>query len=224
MPHRAAPLHPSSLQAGARQVALAAVSVIVAAACGGRADRGAPVDPADTVAPAPRRTDTARTDTAAAGAATDTNRAGQSAAPPFSGTAGVSERSGSGMPVLLEAVETGRHEGYDRVVFRFAERVPGYHIEYVDRPVRACGSGEPVPLAGDAWLEVRLAPAQAHDDAGRPTIQARRQSPGLPNLEALVLTCDFEADVSWVLGLARPSRYRVLTLRSPARLVVDVLH
>src|SRR3990172_2005408 len=33
--------------------------------------------------------------------------------------------------------------GYDRVVFEFAgDSLPGYHVEYVNRPVVRCGSGD----------------------------------------------------------------------------------
>lgn len=29
-----------------------------------------------------------------------------------------------------------------RTVFELDDRVPGYHTEYIDRPVRKCGSGQ----------------------------------------------------------------------------------
>jgi hypothetical protein len=51
-------------------------------------------------------------------------------------------------------VRSGRHDGYDRVVFDVKGADPvGYHVRYVDS-VHADGSGEPVPVAGDAALEV----------------------------------------------------------------------
>jgi hypothetical protein len=144
----------------------------------------------------------------------------------FEGTSGTVVRDGAGKPVAtLRDVRVAEHQGFDRVVFEFEEEtIPGYHVEYVDKPVRACGSGEPVALAGDAWLEIRIQPARAHDDEGRPTIAERDRMPGLRIVRQLRATCDFEADVTWVLGVASPNRYRVLELRSPARLVVDVKH
>jgi hypothetical protein len=125
----------------------------------------------------------------------------------------------------LREVRTGTHAGFDRVVFVFdGDEVPGVHLEYVDRPARACGSGEEVRLEGEGWLAVRLRPAQAHTDAGAPTVTERRLGPDLRALREWAVTCDFEADVSVVLGLASPGGYRTAVLRDPLRLVVDVRH
>ena len=141
-------------------------------------------------------------------------------------TAGTVNRPRPGIaPPTLVDVRTARHEGFDRVVFRFdGARTPGVHVEYIDQPVRQCGSGNPVQIAGDAWLEIRLEPSNAHTQQGQPTVTDRERMPGLPNLKELELTCDFEAQVAWVLGLASPNEYRVLELENPARLVVDVQH
>jgi hypothetical protein len=152
-------------------------------------------------------------------------RPGVATAPASDGwTAGVVERARPGThPATLVAVRSGRHEGHERVVFEFAgDAVPGYRVEYIDRPVRQCGSGDAVPVAGDAWLEVRFEPAYAHTDEGRPTVTDRSRRVGFPNLRQLELTCDFEAHVTWVLGLASPMRFRVAVLSAPARVVVDV--
>ena len=144
----------------------------------------------------------------------------------FEGTAGVTEKKKTNIdPVLLRTVRTAQHEKFDRVVFEFSGReLPGYHIEYVDRPARQCGSGEVVRVAGAGWLLVRFTPANAHTESGEPTIKDTEIRADLPNLKELKSICDFEADVSWVLGLAHPNRYRVLELSNPARLVIDVKH
>lgn len=143
-------------------------------------------------------------------------------------TAGIVEQSPeTARPATVRAVRAARNQGWDRTVWEFAgDSLPGYHLEYVDRPVRSCGSGEVVEVAGDGWLQVRLAPAQAHDEAGRSTLGAgtRSRMPNLPVLLQLEQTCDFEAVAEWVMGVAAPNRYRVLELRDPARLVVDVRH
>lgn len=140
-------------------------------------------------------------------------------------TAGIIDRPRSDQPVArLVAVRTGTHEGFDRVVFEFDERVPGYHIEYIDQPVRKCGSGKVAPLAGDGWLEVRMYPAKAHTEEGQPTVSNRERTPKLPVLSELELTCDFEAVVTWVFGVESPNRYQVRELSSPPRLVIDLKH
>jgi len=121
-------------------------------------------------------------------------------------------------------IRTAGHTGFDRVVLEFGADVPGYHIEYIDRPTYACGSGEAVYLAGDAWLLVRLQPAQAHTEAGAATISERRHTFDLPILREAAMTCDFEADVSWVFGVASPNGYVVAELSKPTRLVIDLRH
>ena len=127
-------------------------------------------------------------------------------------------------PVTLREVRSARNEGFDRVVFQFdGDQVPGYHLEYIDKPVIKCGSGAPTAVAGQGWLQVRLQPAQAHEN-GQVTVAKREHKPALPVLEELELTCDFEADVTWVLGVRKPNKYRVMELQGPTRLVVDVQH
>ena len=126
---------------------------------------------------------------------------------------------------ILRDVRAARHEHYDRVVFEFeGDTVPGYHIDYIDRPVRQCGSGEATEIAGDGWLAVRMTPAAAHTDAGKATIPFRERKLALGVALELERTCDFEAEVTGVLGVSSPNKYRVLELTKPARLVVDVKH
>lgn len=134
------------------------------------------------------------------------------------------EKEGSRVATLME-VRTASHGEYDRIVFEFAgEQRPGYRIEYVDRPVRQCGSGDTVPLAGDAWLSLRFYPANAHTEEGRPTVLEREREWSDPatNLKALKLICDFEAVTEWFAGVGHPGQFRVLELSSPARIAVDV--
>lgn len=133
--------------------------------------------------------------------------------------------AGSTLPTVT-GVRTARHPDFDRFVLEFSEAggLPPFHVEYVDRPVRECGSGHVVELPGDGWLEIRMSGAQAHDEEGRVTVEPREGSPGLPVLLAYDLTCDFEAHVEWVLAVRSPNPFRVLDLREPYRLVVDVRH
>ena len=141
----------------------------------------------------------------------------------FAGTTAPTTVARPGAVATLVAVRTGAQAGGgERVVLEFAEdSLPGHAIAYEDDP-RACGSGERVRVAGAARLVVRLEPARAHTDAGESTIAARRLAPGGAIVRELVASCDFEATVAWVIGLDRRRPYRVLTLASPARLVVDV--
>ncbi len=131
-------------------------------------------------------------------------------------------------PRILRSVDVASAPGYDRVVFEFAgDSVPGYHVEYTTKPVRRCGSGDPVSVAGAGKLVVRLEPAQAHDERGNPTPVERERALGLPTVKEMKLVCDFEGQVEWVLGVGAAGPYRVLDSAGPggpARVVVDIRH
>jgi len=123
----------------------------------------------------------------------------------------------------LQAVRSAAHDGFDRVVFEFAEAaLPSYHIAVPDDPVRQCGSGRPISLSGNARLQIRFDRTRAHTNEGTPTVTDRERSPDLPRLRTLTLTCDFEGMVEWAFGLATPGPFRVTELSAPTRLVVDL--
>jgi len=153
----------------------------------------------------------------------------QDTAAPFLGTVEPLNQPWRGQPgdpaVLHLAASAVTEPGFDRLTFEFSgERVPGYRIAYSSAPIRHCGSGDLVSLAGAGFLVVRFEPAQAHDDQGRPTITDRAWAPALPTVKELKLVCDFEGQVEWAIGLAARRRYRVLEAAAPARLFVDVRH
>jgi hypothetical protein len=174
--------------------------------------------------PQPTATQTSPANQAAIAEATPADEKGLSA--DFPGTAGVTDKKNDiDGAALLTSVRTGQQENFDRIVFEFAGgELPNYHIEYVDQPVRSCGSGDVVSLKGDAWLEIGFRPANAHNEQGEPTVKTRELAPNHKIVKELKSTCDFEADVEWVAGVASPNKYRVLELRSPTRLVVDIKH
>ncbi|MFW6085375.1 MAG: AMIN-like domain-containing (lipo)protein [Gemmatimonadota bacterium] len=135
-----------------------------------------------------------------------------------------SELTAPPLPVLTE-LRAGTHPDYERVTFEISGEAggrPGYRVEYVDRPLVECGSGNQIFPVGDGWLEVRLEPAAAHTEDGRPTLGSREIDVDGPLLERIYRTCDFEGIVTHVLALASPNAYRVLTLQDPWRIVVDV--
>ena len=122
----------------------------------------------------------------------------------------------------LVAVRAGRHAGFDRVVFEFRGGVPSTRrIRYVDQ-LTEDASGKAVSLAGGANLEVAFDGANAHDGGGRPTVSPRRFSPGFTALQEVAQTGDFEAVVSYGLGVDRQRPFKVSTLGGPSRLVIDI--
>jgi hypothetical protein len=131
--------------------------------------------------------------------------------------------TGGPVPVLTE-IRTGTHAEYERFTAELAaaEGLPGYRVEYIDRPLHECGSGKQVFPVGDAWLELRLEPAAAHTEAGEPTLGAREIAVDATLLRRIYRICDFEAVVVHVLALSAPNPFRVLTLSGPPRIVVDI--
>ena len=123
-------------------------------------------------------------------------------------------------PTLVD-VRAGGHTGYDRVVFEFRGPVPEHRIGYVDQLVED-GSGNPVSVAGAADLEVVFEGANAHEEDGSPTVSPRRFSPGLTAVKEVAQVGDFEAMVSYGIGLDQRRPIEVSTLSSPSRLVIDV--
>ncbi len=145
------------------------------------------------------------------------------------GTEPVSATATGERIALLERVALGRHEGYDRVVFQFQNALPGYRIEYVEPPLYEDGSGDPVDVEGSAFLLVRMEPASGFDletGEGQLVYEGPRRiggaQAGTSTVREVVRTGDFEAVLSWVVGVGDRVDFRVLTLDRPLRLVVDL--
>ena len=136
---------------------------------------------------------------------------------------GPSRSEASNEQPRLDDVRVGRHDdaGYDRVVLDLSD-IPGYRVHRVRRVVQD-GSGRTLQLRGRSFLVVRLEPAVAHDDRGRPT-SPRRIRRAFPQLREVRRVGDFEGVVTYGLGLRRTTDFQVSTVASPARLVIDVAH
>ena len=123
----------------------------------------------------------------------------------------------------LTAVRAGGHATFDRVVFEFAGPRPGRTVRYVSEVLHDA-SGEPVPLKGRAFLEVTLSPATAHDHAGHPTAGPLPSVAGLAALRQVADAGDFEAVLSFGIGLAARTPFSVRTFTAPTRIAIDVAH
>jgi hypothetical protein len=140
------------------------------------------------------------------------------------------ERSAVGTETaLLERVAVGAHDGYDRVVFQFTNDLPGYRVEYMQPPLKEDGSGAPVTLKGKAFLVVRMEPASGFDlntGEGKLIYKGPKRidasASGTSVVEELVRTGDFEAVLTWAIGLSEKADFKVSTATSPARLIVDI--
>jgi hypothetical protein len=144
------------------------------------------------------------------------------------GTTPVVSAPTSSETALLDRIAVGRHEGYDRVVFQFQNGLPGYRVEYVQPPLKEDGSGKPVSVQGNAVVVVRMDPASGFDlNTGEGVMVYKGPkridgaAAGTSVVQELVRTGDFEAALSWAIGLSDKVDFRVRTAMSPSRLIVD---
>ncbi|GII82624.1 hypothetical protein Ssi03_06140 [Sphaerisporangium siamense] len=125
-------------------------------------------------------------------------------------------------PPLVTGVRYAGHEGYDRAVIDLRGAPTGYRVRWVAQLLQD-GSGDPVPVKGGAYLQVSISPAGAHTEDGKPTWE-RVLRAGLPNLQSVVRTGDFEGAVTIGLVLRHRAAFRVDEQAAPYRLVIDIAH
>lgn len=126
--------------------------------------------------------------------------------------------AGPGRDVVIMAIRSGAHDGFDRVVYEFSgQSVPGFNTRWVDQPI-AYGSDAVLPVAGNAFLRLEI--TGTTDDSGR--AYSLEQSAGyvkdIYHTSASVLLGD---KTEYFIGLDRKRPYRIFYLNNPARLVVD---
>jgi len=128
----------------------------------------------------------------------------------------------------LTQLETFSTDDFDRVVFTFVDHAPfpGYRVHLADSTSVACGTdggGETVSLEGEAQqaLVVRIRPArnQAGGAAAVPTGQATL---GQSLFVEGGLVCTQDRALVWASSIAEGTEIRILELREPNRLVVDL--
>ncbi|MGH3982112.1 MAG: AMIN-like domain-containing (lipo)protein [Pseudonocardiaceae bacterium] len=124
---------------------------------------------------------------------------------------------------VLTGIRTATHPTFDRIVLDFSGPRPQVSFRFVDELVRD-GSGETEELPGAAFAEVRMTPAQAHDDAGNSSYPGPRKfrTANLNNVTAIAITGDYEAYLSVGVGMRKQTWVKAFTLDAPTRVVIDV--
>jgi hypothetical protein len=117
---------------------------------------------------------------------------------------------------VVSGIRVGRHATYDRVVFDISGAMPNYSVRYV--PAIYAESGTKVPLPGTAVLAVSL---HSVDIGHAPAVPAPT---GLPTIRDIKMFDQFEGYLGYGLGISDQNGFRVLELRNPTRLVIDVAH
>ncbi|MET7442677.1 AMIN-like domain-containing (lipo)protein [Streptomyces sp. NPDC004082] len=131
----------------------------------------------------------------------------------------------------LVGVRTGRHDCYDRMVLDIpggGTSGLGYHVQYVDRLYQD-GSGQYIPVAGGAVIEVRAGAPSYDPETGSPTYPGKVAQPlpgvdvtGYKTFRDTRFAGSFEGDTQIGLGVRARLPFRVTQLAD--RIVVDVAH
>ena len=132
--------------------------------------------------------------------------------------------------MYLNDVEVEIEDCVERVVFKFEpnEPGPGYDVSYQPAEVAKIqdGSGDSLEIAGEDFLVVRMFPAMTAKIEGEdvePTYDGPRSIPA-PNdattLREVAMTGDFEAQVTWAIGLDNEQPFTVTA--SDDELVVEI--
>lgn len=125
----------------------------------------------------------------------------------------------------ITAIRVGEHDGFDRVVFEFDEGIPQFSLDEATPPLLADGSGLPIEVAGNAFLQLIMQGGTRVSPDGELTYDGPVDfNPGFPMLTQLITGGDFEAVSTWYLGLDAAACVRVITLAAPSRLVIDIEH
>lgn len=127
-------------------------------------------------------------------------------------------------------VRTGQHYCFDRLVIDLNGRVGGYTVRYVPQ-VTQDGSGLPVPLRGQAFIQVTVN-APAYDQNGKSTYNPANRKEltnvtGYQTFRQVAWAGSFEGYSSLGIGVRARLPFRVFALEGPAagsRLVIDVAH
>ena len=134
--------------------------------------------------------------------------------------------------LLLTDVRVDSDTCTDRVIFSFrsaGSEQPGYTVEY--RPAAQAqtedASGRHIRIAGQAFLVVRFEPAATADLTSsklQPTYTGpgKITSAGMRYVRQIVKTGDFEAVLTWVIGLSEQRPFKVTSSGSPTSLTIQI--
>lgn len=169
-------------------------------------------------------------------AATTTTAAETPTPPPASASKRCARGSGGeeGIYTNLVAVRIGTHQGYDRITFEFKAPepnpggeagIPRYEIRTAKPPHYEDASGLPLEVNGNSFVGIVFHGASGVDFEGRATYKGPKVvRAGFDNLVEAVRSGDFEATLSWILGVRRQTCWQVHELHNPDRVAIDIPH
>ncbi len=139
---------------------------------------------------------------------------------PFQCSASTLSAQNAPAVATIDAVRTGSHAGYDRLVVQFTGRQPSTIDLRPQSTATFLGapSGAAITLAGQHGLMVIVRGADMHT-AYSGSRDLKRSYPGLRETRVIE---DFEGQVMLGLGVQNSNCYRAFVLSNPVRLVIDM--
>ncbi len=199
-----------------RAALLAGLGLLVVSGCGG------------TTAEQPATTATSTT-----GHASTTTTSSTTSCPSFGG--GTATQSSAAKPsktMLLTAVQASSDGCTDRIVFTFrpaAGQQPGYTVGYrtAEEAQTQDASGKFIPIAGKSFLVIRFEPAATADLTGATPVFTytgpwKFTPSGTRYTRELAKTGDFEAVLTWGIGLSEERPFTVSSSGSPASVTIEI--
>ena len=126
----------------------------------------------------------------------------------------------------LRSVKISGGAGFDRAVFEFGTDTPfpGYRIVWNEAAASVCAEEGAPDLGPERVLLIQFKPSTAREDSGRPTVAQSSRLPGLLAVATARQLCDDNDHLVWALGSSDCTAIRIVELRRPPRLLVDVRH
>ncbi len=125
-------------------------------------------------------------------------------------------------PSIIQAAEVAGHEGFDRVTFLLddAQPIPGYDIAVLPAGAATpCEAGFQLTASHNLVVAFRPARSGVESDVRLPLGPHRT---GASRMTRAGVACEAEETLVWVAELAQEAQVRILELRDPSRIAVDV--
>jgi hypothetical protein len=140
---------------------------------------------------------------------------------------------GVGLPAVAQAshsvgvsqlvdVRAATHSGYDRLVFEFNGKLPSSVFVGWASKITRDGSGDTVPAAGNAFLQIGMSGVTGLNSKDKPTISHSPRTYATRNIAQVVHAGEFEGMLSYGASMMAKTSYTITKLKSPSRVVIDV--
>lgn len=126
-------------------------------------------------------------------------------------------------PAHVLGAQVAAHERFDRVVFLLDDTLPppGYQIYLAEAGASLACGGRTEELKAPRTLVVTFTSART-GTGGESSLPLRVSSTSAPRIPRAGVVCDEGGTVAWIAELAQADQLRVLELRGPSRIAVDV--